>query len=169
MQEGPLHCGSQSLSATDTICLPSNVRFTPQSRHARVASRCPLCAKTGLMQCSKRTCMTPANVFAPQPPRGKRDKKQRNKVSRCNKRPANPEAEVVDPLAGAARVARRRAENVWREVPRTAPVHMVVAVAAFDPGGTIRRRVIIIVVDAILDPLIDVADHVIEAERIGLE
>src|SRR5262249_32202401 len=101
--------------------------------------------------------------------REKETKKQRNKDSRGNKRPANPEAEVVDPLAGAARVARRRAENVWREVPGTAAVHMVVAVAAFDPGRTIRRRVIIIVVDAILDPLIDVADHVIEAERIGLE
>ena len=104
---------------------------------------------------------------SPQTPKGQETKRQRNKDSRCNKRPANPEAEVVDPLAGAARVARRRAENVWREVPGTAAVHMVVAVAAFDPGRTIRRRVIIIVVDAILDPLIDVADHVIEAERIG--
>src|SRR5262249_16034644 len=112
--------------------------------------------------------------FAPNPQgtkrqRGKETKKQRNKDSRCNKRPANPEAKVVDPLAGAARVARRRAQNVWREVPGTAAVHMVVAVAAFDPGRTIRRRVIIIVVDAILDLLIDVADHVIEAARIGLE
>src|SRR5262245_50120767 len=114
---------------------------------------------------------------SPQTPKGQRDKEakkqrnkeQRNKDSRCNKRPANPEAKVVDPLAGAARVARRRAQNVWREVPGTAAVHMVVAVAAFDPGRTIRRRVIIIVVGAILDPLIDVADHVIEAERIGLE
>src|SRR5262245_33486954 len=95
--------------------------------------------------------------------RDKETKRQRNKDSRCNKRPADPEAEVVDPLAGAARDARRRAENVWREVPGTAAVHMVVAVAAFDPGRTIRRRVIIIVVDAILDPLIDVADHVIGA------
>src|SRR5262249_16952163 len=89
--------------------------------------------------------------------RGKEAKKQRNKETK---------------IQGAISVRPTRKPRLsirWREVPGTAAVHMVVAVAAFDPGRTIRRRVIIIVVDAILDPLIDVADHVIEAERIGLE
>ena len=101
--------------------------------------------------------------------KGQRDKRQRNKDSRCNKRPANPEAKVVDPVAGGARVAVRGAEAVWSEVPGTAAVDTGFAVAAFDPGRTIRRRAIVIVVGAILDPLKDIADHVIEAERIGLE
>jgi hypothetical protein len=30
-----------------------NVRFTPKSRHWKLVSKCPLCAKSGLMQCSK--------------------------------------------------------------------------------------------------------------------
>src|SRR5262249_29702234 len=97
---------------------------------------------------------------------GQRDKKQ---GSRCNKRPANPEAKVVNPVADGARVAAGGAEVVWREVPGTAAVDTDFAVAAFDPGRTIHRRAIVIVVDAIFDPLKDVADHVIEAECIGLE
>jgi len=43
------------------------------------------------------------------------------------------------------------------------------SLAAFDPGRTIRRRAIVTAVDAILDPLKGITDHVIEPERIGLE
>jgi len=35
-----------------------NVRFTPESGHWLSASECPLCAKSGLMQCSKNYSMT---------------------------------------------------------------------------------------------------------------
>ena len=90
-------------------------------------------------------------------------------VNTVDKRPANPEAKVVDPVAGGARVAERGAQVIWREVPGTAAVETDFAVAAFDPGRTIRRRAIVAVVEAILDPLKDIADHVMEAERIGLE
>src|SRR5262249_14685972 len=93
----------------------------------------------------------------------------RLKDSRCDKRPANPEAEIVDPLSDGARIAERGAETIRREVPGSATVHTVCAIAAFDPGRTIRWRAIVIAVEAILDPLKDIADHVIEAERIGLE
>ena len=86
-----------------------------------------------------------------------------------DKRPANPEAKVVDPVAGGARVAERGAQAIWREVPGTVAVETDFAVAAFDPGRTIRRRAIVVVVEAILDPLKDIADHVMEAERIGIE
>src|SRR5262249_73449 len=93
----------------------------------------------------------------------------RLKGSGLDKRPAGREAEIVDPLSGGARVAVRGADIFRNEVPGTAAVHMVCALAAFDPGRTIRRRAIVIAVEAILDPLKDIADHVVEAERIGLE
>jgi hypothetical protein len=31
-----------------------DVRFTPESGHCRTTGGCPLCAKSGLMQCSNR-------------------------------------------------------------------------------------------------------------------
>ena len=37
----------------DIEACPRNVRFTPESGHQLSARRCPLCAKSGHMQCSK--------------------------------------------------------------------------------------------------------------------
>src|ERR1043166_8864442 len=89
--------------------------------------------------------------------------------SRCNQRARDPEAEIVDPLPGGARVAERGTDFGRREVPGTAAVDMVRAVAACDPGRTVRRRAFVVAMDAVLDPLKNIPDHVIEAERIGLE
>jgi hypothetical protein len=50
-------------------------------------------------------------------------------VNTVDKRPANPEAKVVDPVAGGARVAERGAQVIWREVPGTAAVETDFAVA----------------------------------------
>jgi hypothetical protein len=33
---------------------PIDVRFTPKSGHRNSVTECPLCAKSGLMQCSKK-------------------------------------------------------------------------------------------------------------------
>jgi hypothetical protein len=35
------------------VACPINVRFTPKSGHSAARPGCPLCAKSGLMQCSK--------------------------------------------------------------------------------------------------------------------
>ena len=41
-------------SKADIQLIPSNVRFTPKSGHGNSLVGCPLCAKSGLMQCSKK-------------------------------------------------------------------------------------------------------------------
>jgi len=41
-------------SKADIAASPINVRFTPKSGHRNSAAKCPLCAKSGLMQCSKK-------------------------------------------------------------------------------------------------------------------
>ena len=40
-------------SKADMCSAKGHVRFTPKSGHVRRTSRCPLCANSGLMQCSK--------------------------------------------------------------------------------------------------------------------
>src|SRR5262249_52235383 len=40
-------------SKADILLSPTNVRFTPNSGHWNSAAQCPLCAKSGLMHCSK--------------------------------------------------------------------------------------------------------------------
>ena len=49
LRHGQCPLGSKADSATDQ----PNVRFTPKSGHWLSASGCPLCATSGLMQCSK--------------------------------------------------------------------------------------------------------------------
>ena len=66
-------------------------------------------------------------------------------------------------------VAVRRAEVDWRIVPGTAANDTTAASATGDPRRTVDRRVLVIGVVAILDPLPDVAHHVIEGEFVGRE
>src|SRR5262249_40703821 len=40
-------------SKADIPLIPSNVRFTPRSGHRNSVEECPLCAKSGHMQCNK--------------------------------------------------------------------------------------------------------------------
>src|SRR5262249_31824985 len=42
-------------SKADIGACPRHVRFTPKSGHRNSVVECPLCAKSGLMQCSKRS------------------------------------------------------------------------------------------------------------------
>src|ERR1043166_1369690 len=85
--------------------------------------------------------------------------------SRCNQRARDPEAEIVDPLPGGARVAERGTDFGRREVPGTAAVDMVRAVAACDPGRTVRRRAFVVAMDAVLAICVVLADVI--APRIG--
>ena len=57
--------------------------------------------------------------------------RQRNKDSRCNKRPANPKAENAFPVVGGVGVAVRGADEVWKAEPGTAAGFTVFAGAAF--------------------------------------
>jgi hypothetical protein len=42
-------------SKADVTLLDFDVRFTPKSGHSSAQSRCPLWAKSGLMQCSNHS------------------------------------------------------------------------------------------------------------------
>jgi hypothetical protein len=84
------------------------------------------------------------------------------------KRPGDPEAKNAVPVVGAVRVAARRAEAVRSAAIGTAADVVAVADARL-PWRTIRRCAIVIIVDAILDSLPDVADDVIETELVRCE
>src|SRR5262249_54118715 len=96
-------------------------------------------------------------------------RRNRDRAGSGGKRAADPEAKEVEPGVGGEPAAERGAEIPWTVEPGSAADDTVLAVAAFDPGRAIRWRAIVIGVAAILDPPIDITDHVIEAERIGLE
>jgi len=85
---------------------------------------------------------------------------QRNKGSTV-KRPSDPETEVEVPVDGGEPEAGRRAELPRIVDPGTAAEHTVFAT----PGGPCRtagRRVVVVFVIAVLDPLPDVPMHLIE-------
>src|SRR5436190_1225783 len=93
--------------------------------------------------------------------------KQRS--SRRNERPADPEAKEDIPIIGGVLSSVRGADAVWSEVKGTGADDTLLAVAAFSPGRTIRRCAGKVVVEAIFDPLEDVTDHVIKTETVGSE
>src|ERR1700680_1657422 len=99
--------------------------------------------------------------FAPNP------KRQRGKDSRT-KRPPDPETKVETPGAGGVRVAHGRSEVRRNVEPGTAADEMATAITRF-PRRAIRGRPVVVSVIAVLDPLPDIAVHVIEAERRGRE
>src|SRR5262249_2730587 len=82
--------------------------------------------------------------------------------------PPDPEPEVTAPADGGVPGSTRRAEVSWIGVPGTAADDVVTAVSA-EPRRTVAGRSVVVVVVAILDPLPNVAGHVVEAKRIGLK
>src|SRR5262245_12333755 len=63
-------------------------------------------------------------------------------------------------------VAARRAQRT-RAILERAAAHDAAAAVAAGPGRAVGARVAIVLAEAVLDPLRDVAVHVVEAERIG--
>src|SRR5262245_29136946 len=117
-----------------------------------LASICPLCAKSGQTRCSKRTCVTPANVFAPQTPKGQKrqeTKEQRNKETRfqgsISVRPTRkPRLSIRWPVPLESRAAERRTSGEkFQEPPRSiwllqsSPFQAEPSVGA--PSGTVRK------------------------------
>ena len=65
----------------------------------------------------------------------------------------------------------RTTQDPWCAIPGSAPENHVsetIPTARCAPCGTIYRCVYVILVPAILDPFLDIAAQVIEAEAIGL-
>src|SRR5262249_41003046 len=87
------------------------------------------------------------------------------KGSRRNKRPRNPKPENEVPVGEGEPEAVRGSEFGRRATARTAADDTKAAIAAaFDPRRTVRWRAVVIVMEAILGPLPDVAHHVMQSE-----
>src|SRR5215510_10181881 len=84
-------------------------------------------------------------------------------------RPRDTEADMVVPGVAGVPFAVGRAELPRLVVPGTAAHDAATAVAACRPCRAVRRRSVVVVVPAILDPLRNIAAHVVQAERIGRE
>src|SRR5262245_6677155 len=91
---------------------------------------------------------------------------ERSKASRSEKRTADPEAEVVDPVGGGVPEALGGAEVLWIAAPRSAADDTGVATAS-RPSCTIQWRPLIVVVIAVLDPLPNITVHIENAESVG--
>src|SRR5580700_8152594 len=91
-----------------------------------------------------------------------------NSLGRRHKRPGNPESGAGTRGVEFDPIAEKRLDEGRRIIPGTGADHPFAAVAG-DPGRSIGRRAIEIVVPAILDPLEHVARHVVKAEAIGRE
>src|SRR6478672_9735074 len=85
---------------------------------------------------------------------------------RC-KRPSAAETKVSEPVVGIEPVAARRAEEGRIKEKGAAAHDTVIAVAALDPSGAVRRRAGVAVMIAILRPLPHITHHVIETEPIS--
>ena len=96
-------------------------------------------------------------------PRGKEDRRQDLKG------PGNTETEEVEPEVGEDPEAERRADVPRSVEPGTAAKNTKTALAAARPRPAVRRRPGVRIMVAVLHPLPDVADGVVNAERIGPE
>ena len=83
-------------------------------------------------------------------------------------RPGNTEPDKGAPIVFGVVVAGSRTGALWNlpHDPRTTANDMINAIAK-NQSRTVRRRSIVIVLIAILDPFPNVAMHVVQAERIG--
>jgi hypothetical protein len=82
------------------------------------------------------------------------------------KHPGNPAADSAAPDDGLVPAAVRRAQVARFVVPGAAAHHAAAAIAA-GPGAAVIWRPLVVVVPAVLDPLPDIAMHVVEAPLVG--
>jgi hypothetical protein len=97
-----------------------------------------------------------------------RTRRDRDRARSVGKRPPDPETQVAAPGDGGVPVAVGRTEELRIDVPGTAADDTGLAIASC-PRRAIRGRPNVVSVIAILHPLPHIAQHVIDAERIGLE
>src|SRR5215471_7764995 len=83
------------------------------------------------------------------------------------KRPRDTEAEIGAMIVGGEPEADSRAEAHWIADPGTAANDTVVAIALRCPGRAVVGCPFVVGVQTILDPLPDVALHIVEAELVG--
>src|SRR6516165_6127948 len=140
-----------------TIC---NVAIRKRRRRADGACRTSSEPKTG----------APATVLVMDGPgRLVRARRDRDRAGSGGKRATDPEAKLVAPHVGAVGVAACGAETPRIAVPGAAAEDTATAFAFFNPSRTVLRSPVVVLVLAILDPLPDIAMHVMETECIGGE
>src|SRR5215471_5187348 len=83
------------------------------------------------------------------------------------KGPRDTEADIDAMIVGGEPEAEGRAEAHWIAGPGTAANDTVAAIALCYPGRAVVGCVFVIGVQTILDPLPDVAVHIVEAELVG--
>jgi hypothetical protein len=93
----------------------------------------------------------------------------RNSTNSMAKRTPNAETQVHVLEAGRVPAAAGRAETLGNIFPGPAADDTVGATAACSPRRAVRRRSIVIIVIAILDPLRDIAVHIVEPKLIRCE
>jgi hypothetical protein len=98
--------------------------------------------------------------FVPQKGKSERHNNQRDKYSRCKKRPANPKTKGAVPVIYGSLATVRGAEVDRGYVPGTTADATATAISA-GSRRAVRRRPIVVVLPAILRPLPDIAMHVV--------
>lgn len=83
------------------------------------------------------------------------------------KRPPDTEAEIECMIVGGKPETKGRSEARRSAEPGTAAKDTIVAIALRYPGGTVLGCPFVVGVQTILDPLPDVAVHVVKAELVG--
>src|SRR5262249_30316009 len=84
-------------------------------------------------------------------------------------RSSYPEAESIEPDIDVTLEADSRADEFALVTPGAATDHAVIRVAAPKPCGSVRRGAVVVLVPAILNPLPDIAEHVVKPESVWLE
>jgi hypothetical protein len=79
------------------------------------------------------------------------------------------EADNTDPVRGRASAAIGGADLVRDASPGTAAEAMPAAIPSDHPCRSVDRRITVVLVQAVLDPLPDVASHIIETELVRRE
>ena len=82
------------------------------------------------------------------------------------KRSREPEAAVVVPVEGGVEAAEGRAEGPWIAAPGTAAKDTAIAIITSSSRRAVVWRSDIVVLVAILNPLPDIAVHIVHAEGV---
>jgi len=83
------------------------------------------------------------------------------------KRPPDTEAEIECMIVGGKPETKGRSEAGRSAEPGTPAKDTIIAIAPRYPGGAVLRCPFIVGVQTILDPLPDVAVHIVKAELVG--
>src|SRR5262245_25547756 len=101
-------------------------------------------------------------------PSDKSARGSRGNALAARERPGDPKAQKVAPVAGLDPEAVRGAQAPRRIEPGAA-AHHAPGTIFLQPGRAIRRRALVAVVPAVLDPFPHVARRIVQTELVGRE